>query len=348
METLELLALALGLATLAGINLYLTVFATSLAVKMGWVTLAPQYEQLSVLADPVILWVSGVLFFLEFFADKVPWIDSLWDSVHTLIRPVGAAFLAITALGEVNPVFDVLVGLLGGGMALTTHSLKAGSRLVANASPEPFSNIGLSLGEDFAVLGGLGLLALNPVLALVLALIVCVAAIWILPGLFRRAVASLWFLWRRVVYWFGGAGDAESGSNILPAQVDQALAAARGLDSQVRWFAPCVSGRVPGIPVSVAGWLLLTDHPETPWEFACERGGQVKVVSLGGPASRVTHTPGFLCDRVVIYKRDQSKRHVVQFDRSRRSQVKELIRMTPPAPASDAAIEAEPANPVTA
>ncbi len=327
METLDLLAVALGLATLAGINLYLTVFATGLAVQMGWITLAPEYQQLDVLADPVILTVAGVLFFLEFFADKIPWVDSLWDSVHTLIRPVGAAFLAITALGEVNPVFDVLVGLLGAGMALTSHSVKAGTRLVANASPEPFSNIGLSLVEDVAVLGGLGLLALNPILALGLAVVFCGLAIWLLPHLFRRAVATLRFLWRRIAYWFGQSNDA-AGAEILPAQVDQALAAARGTSVRVTWFAPCVSGRVPGIPGCVSGWLLLTDLEGQSLEFACERGGTVKLIPLGGSGSKVQHEPGFLCDRVVIYRRDETQRYIVQFDRSRRGSVLELTRLT--------------------
>lgn len=325
METLDLLAVALGLATLAGINLYLTVFATGLSVHMGWITLAPQYEQLSVLADPVILIVSGVLFFLEFFADKVPWVDSLWDSVHTVIRPLGAAFLAVTALGEVNPVFDVLVGLLGGGMALTSHAVKAGSRLVANASPEPFSNIGLSVGEDVAVVAGLGLLAANPIIALVLAVIFCGLAIWLLPQLFRRAVATLWFLWRRIAYWFGQTSGG-LGLDVLPAQVDQALVAARGMDAKVVWFAPCVSGRVPGVPGCVAGWLLLTDQADRSLEFACERGGSVKLVPLGDSASKINHHPGFLCDRVVIYRRDQNKSHILQFDRSRRAAIHELAR----------------------
>jgi len=326
METLELLAMALGLATLAGVNLYLTVFATGLSVQMGWVTLAPQYEQLGVLADPVILVVAGVLFLLEFFADKVPWVDSLWDSVHTVIRPVGAAFLAITALGEVSPVFDVLVALLGAGMALTMHSVKAGSRLVVNASPEPFSNIALSVAEDVAVVAGLGLLVVNPILALVLAVIACGLAIWLLPQIFRRAKATLWFLWRRVAYWFGQVPD-ETGHHALPASVDQALAAARGADANVRWFAPCVSGQIPGVPGCVAGWLLLTDDPEQALEFACERKGTIQLIPLGGQQSRVTHDHGFLSDRVVVYRREEDRRHVLQFDRSRRPAVLELARL---------------------
>src|SRR4029434_2921786 len=98
MEQLQLLGIALGLATLAGLNLYLTVFATGLAVQMHWITLAPQYQSLSILAHPAIIIISGVLFVLQFFADKVPWVDSLWDHVHTVIRPIGGALLAVRSL----------------------------------------------------------------------------------------------------------------------------------------------------------------------------------------------------------------------------------------------------------
>ena len=113
MEVLRTLSVALGLATLSGYSLYLTVFATGLSIDLGWVHLSPKFASLSVLGDPVILVFSGVLFLLEFFADKIPWVDSVWDAVHTAIRPVGGAFLAVRALGATNPVFEVTVALLG-------------------------------------------------------------------------------------------------------------------------------------------------------------------------------------------------------------------------------------------
>ncbi|MFZ4780122.1 MAG: DUF4126 domain-containing protein, partial [Terrimicrobiaceae bacterium] len=99
MQELSLLGVALGLASLAGINLYLTVFVTGLAIRMDWVTLSPALHDLSVLSDPIIIGVAGFLYLIEFFADKIPWIDTAWDSVHTFIRPVGAAALAVAALG---------------------------------------------------------------------------------------------------------------------------------------------------------------------------------------------------------------------------------------------------------
>src|SRR6202011_2599005 len=151
MEVLQTLSVALGLATLSGYSLYLTVFATGLSIHLGWIHLAPQYASLSVLGDPVILVISGILFALEFFADKIPWVDSVWDAIHTVIWPLGGAFLATRALGQTTPVFEVMVALLGGAMSFASHSLKASTRLVVNTSPEPFSNIAVSTGENILV-----------------------------------------------------------------------------------------------------------------------------------------------------------------------------------------------------
>src|SRR5258705_9173358 len=143
MEVLQTLSVALGLAALSGYSLYLTVFSTGLAIHLGWVNLAPQFSSLSVLGDPGILIVSGILFALEFFADKIPWVDSIWDAVHTVIRPIGGALLAIQVLGHPSPAFTVIVALLAGGTSLIAHTAKAATRLASNTSPEPFSNIGL-------------------------------------------------------------------------------------------------------------------------------------------------------------------------------------------------------------
>jgi len=170
-ERLDLLSVALGLAALAGVNLYLTVFATGIAIHFHWINLAPRYQSLEVLGNPWIIGIAGVLYLLEFFADKIPWVDSIWDAVHTVIRPIGGALLAIQVLGHPSPVFTVIVALLAGGTSLITHAAKAGTRLASNTSPEPVTNIGLSLGEDAAVLGGLTLMHFNPLLALIIFLI---------------------------------------------------------------------------------------------------------------------------------------------------------------------------------
>ncbi|WP_411846680.1 DUF4126 domain-containing protein [Roseibacillus persicicus] len=179
MEILEQLGVALGFATLAGINLYLTTFIAGLAIRFDWLSLASKYEQLEVLADPWIIGVSGVLFAIEFFADKIPWVDSTWDVLHTIVRPVGGVLLALAALGQLDPTVSVIAALLAGGTSLTTHLAKAGGRLFLNLSPEPVSNMTASVAEDGVVLGGLGLMAFAPIPALFVFFIIVLIAGWI-------------------------------------------------------------------------------------------------------------------------------------------------------------------------
>lgn len=189
MEILEQLGVALGFATLAGINLYLTTFLAGLAIRFDWLALASKYEQLEVLADPWIIGVAGVLFAIEFFADKIPWVDSSWDVLHTIVRPIGGILLALAALGELDPTISVIAGLLAGGTSLTTHLAKAGSRLVLNFSPEPVSNASASVAEDGLVLGGLSLMAFAPVPALFFFLLIVLIAGWLVwktSNLFQR------------------------------------------------------------------------------------------------------------------------------------------------------------------
>ncbi|MDA7514595.1 DUF4126 domain-containing protein [bacterium] len=194
MDLLTQLGLALGFATLSGVNLYLTVFVTGTAVRFGWVDLAATHEQFAVLGDPWILGVSGALFLIEFFADKIPWVDSTWDMLHTIVRPVGGIMLALTALGDLDPAMSVVAGLLSGGASLATHSLKAGGRLLINLSPEPVSNAVASVTEDGLVLGGLGLMALAPAVGFFVFLIVCIVAVIIttkLWGKIARGITAL-------------------------------------------------------------------------------------------------------------------------------------------------------------
>ena len=179
MDILEQLGVALGFATLAGINLYLTTLIAGLAIRYDWLALASKYEQLEVLADPWIIGVAGALFAIEFFADKIPWVDSTWDVLHTVVRPVGGVLLSLAALGELDPAISVVAGLLAGGTTLTTHLAKAGGRLFVNFSPEPVSNIAASTAEDGLVLGGLGLMAFAPVTSIFLSLGIIFVADWL-------------------------------------------------------------------------------------------------------------------------------------------------------------------------
>lgn len=179
METLSLLGIALGFATLSGINLYLTTLLAGLAVRFNWIELAEKYETLAILANPWIIGVAGGLFLVEFFADKIPWLDSSWDAAHTFIRPVGGTLLALAVLGEMHPTVSVVAVLLSGGTTLITHATKAGSRILINMSPEPVSNSLASLGEDGLVLGGLSLMAFAPAVSFFVFLAMLCVAVWL-------------------------------------------------------------------------------------------------------------------------------------------------------------------------
>ena len=187
MDVLTTLGRTLGFSFAAGINLYATVAILGLASRYRWVNLPPQYQ---VFDSNWIIGGAIALYVIEFLADKIPWLDSAWDAVHTLIRPVGGALIAIATIGDVSPGTQTLVGLLGGALATGTHLSKSGARAVANASPEPFTNWILSIGEDLFVVG-LGTLALKYPAAAAVVVIVCVVlmlafATWIIRAVKRR------------------------------------------------------------------------------------------------------------------------------------------------------------------
>lgn len=184
MGTFTELGRTLGFSFAAGINLYATVAILGLASRYGWVALPPQYQAFD---NNWIIGIAIVLYVVEFFADKVPWIDTAWDAVHTVIRPVGGAFIAVTTLGHASPFAETMVALLGGTLAAGTHFGKASTRLVANASPEPFTNWFLSLAEDAFVVG-LGFLALKYPLAAAVVVIVGVAILIVFAGWIYRAI----------------------------------------------------------------------------------------------------------------------------------------------------------------
>ena len=187
MELIATLGRTMGFSFAAGINLYATVAILGLASRYNWVALPPQFRAFD---NDVVIGVAIVLYVIEFVADKIPWFDSIWDAVHTAIRPIGGAVIAITTIGDASPTTEALVGLLGGTLAAGSHFSKAGTRALANTSPEPFSNWILSLAEDAFVVG-LGFLALKyPVaatLVVILAvLVIAMFATWIVRGIRRR------------------------------------------------------------------------------------------------------------------------------------------------------------------
>ena len=200
MDLLMTLGRTLGFSAAAGINLYATVAILGLASRYDWVTLPPQFK---VFDNGVIIIVALVMYVVEFLADKIPWVDSVWDLIHTVIRPVGGALIAVAAVGQASPTVEGLVALLGGTVAAGTHLTKAGTRVMVNASPEPFSNWTLSLLEDVFVVG-LGLLTLKyPLLALGVAVVLLVFII-IFARVLLRAVGRLFSGRRRPAASSGG------------------------------------------------------------------------------------------------------------------------------------------------
>jgi hypothetical protein len=179
MSAVEPIALASTVSLLAGWRLYLVTFAVGLAMKFGWIALPEQLRALDVLANNWILSIAGVGALAEFFADKIAWVDSLWDAIHSVVRPVGGALLSMAIIDGGDPAWQVGSFLLGGGAALLAHAGKAGARALVNASPEPLSNIIVSTGEDVATAGLLGLAIANPIASALIAVLLVLLSIWL-------------------------------------------------------------------------------------------------------------------------------------------------------------------------
>jgi hypothetical protein len=188
----QLIGVAASLSLLAGWRLYATVAAAGLAMRLGVLHLPQQVHSLDVLANPWVIGVAALGAVAELFADKVMWLDSLWDAVHTFIRPLGGALLALAVVDASDPAWQVVAFLLGGGAALLGHGAKAGTRAIVNASPEPFSNVAVSTTEDVVSFGGLWLVLAHPAVAIgvaaVLLLVVTglIVLSWRLMARFRR------------------------------------------------------------------------------------------------------------------------------------------------------------------
>ena len=189
MGIVEILGIAGSVSLLSGWRLYLTVFATGLAMRLGALPLPDNLAALDVLANPWVMGVAALGALAEFFADKIMWVDSAWDTVHTLIRPVGGALLALAVVDPGDPAMQVIAFLAGGGAAMAAHAGKAGARGVVNTSPEPVSNIAVSTAEDVATAGLLWAAFEYPYVAAVIAVVVLavsIALILMVRKLFRR------------------------------------------------------------------------------------------------------------------------------------------------------------------
>jgi len=221
METVDIIAMTLGVAWASGINLYAAILVMGLMGAGGYTELPPS---LTVLQDPIVLIAAGLMYFVEFFADKTPGVDSAWDAIHTFIRIPAGAMLAVGAAQglEINQAAELAAALLGGSLAATSHLTKSSTRLVINTSPEPVSNITASITEDLVVIGGLWTALNYPMAFIVFIIVFILVAIWILPKLWR-AIKDIVATLRG---WFGkkpeeaGAGDEENNiiENLIEAK----------------------------------------------------------------------------------------------------------------------------------
>lgn len=221
METVEVISLMLGAAWASGINLYAAVLVLGWMGGAGHVDLPPD---LQILSDPTVMLVAGAMYMVEFFTDKIPGVDTGWDALHTFVRiPAGAMMAAGAAQGlDVGQAGELIALLLGGGVATASHATKAGTRVLINTSPEPFSNWGASVAEDLSVFAGLWVALNNPWLFVVLFIVFLLLAIWLLPRIWRAIKRAA----HAVRRWFGGHDDsptADPGSDGLEARRREVL-----------------------------------------------------------------------------------------------------------------------------
>ena len=202
----ETIALSMGIAWASGINLYATLATLGILGATGHMVLP---EELQILQDPIVIAAAGFMYMVEFFADKVPGVDTTWDTLHSFIRIPAGAILAAQALGDVSPAAEVAALIIGGGLAASTHTMKAGTRVLINTSPEPFSNWVASIGEDVIVVAGIALSITHPVGFLVALGLFVLLAIWLIPKIWRGIVA----VFARLRALFGSQARAPASEN---------------------------------------------------------------------------------------------------------------------------------------
>ncbi len=182
MDITQTIALTMGVAWASGINLYAAILMLGYMGSTGNIDLPPGLE---IVTDPMVMVAAGLMYCVEFFADKIPGVDTGWDGISTFIRIPAGAILAAAAIGDVSQPAQLAAALVGGTLATGSHATKAGSRVLINTSPEPFSNWTASIGEDVAVIAGLWLALNNPLLFIVLLILFILLAIWLLPRIWR-------------------------------------------------------------------------------------------------------------------------------------------------------------------
>jgi hypothetical protein len=250
MSGLDTLISLLGLPIASGINLYATILVLGLGQRFGWLQGLP--EQLHILANPIVLGLAAVLYIIEFFADKIPYLDTLWDGLHTFIRPVGAAYLALQSAADYGPEAKLLAMLVGAALGLGSHATKAGARLLVNTSPEPLSNSLVSVAEDFGVVALLALMYTHPWIALGI-LLTLIALMAVITPLLFRMIRFLWGGFAGALgSWFGPRTEAVAD---VPDWLSQKLD--RSERSASPRLYPCYARKIPGVPSFQPGYLLV-------------------------------------------------------------------------------------------
>jgi hypothetical protein len=321
MEMLMPFASALGLGMLAGARLYATVFTIGLLLRFDWIALPGSWYQASVLGDTRVLTASGIACAIEFVADKIPWVDSAWDSVHSFIRPIGAALLASSLFAELDPVYQTILLLLAGGVAFSGHSAKAATRLAVNHSPEPFSNLGVSLLEDASGAAGLYLLVKYPWVLAGMAFVLLAFSAWFAPRIYRAIRAEWTAIRARVRSWFGEAPSPE-----LTAEQQRWLHSHSLGSDPPSLFAAIATPDLRGLRNRVGTLCFVKDQAI----FFYRRWGRLAACRIG-PLKAMEVKKGLLLDQVALSAADGVK---VRFDllagqfRSARAQVRSVVPST--------------------
>jgi len=210
METVEIIALSMGVAWASGLNLYAAIFV------LGWLGISGNIvlpQELQICSDPMVMFVAGFMYFVEFFADKTPGVDTGWDAIHTFVRIPAGAILAAGAVGELGQGAELAAFLLGGGLTAATHATKAGGRILINTSPEPVTNWTASLAEDIAVIAGLWTALNSPVVFLVFMGFVIALMVWLLPKIWR----GIKLMYGKIVGFFKRRNSVEQVQKERPA-----------------------------------------------------------------------------------------------------------------------------------
>ncbi|MGR9099316.1 MAG: DUF4126 domain-containing protein [Gammaproteobacteria bacterium] len=200
------LALTMGLGWASGINLYATLLTLGFLASTGNIDLPPDLE---IVANPLVMGAAGLMYIIEFFADKVPGVDTGWDTLHTFIRIPAGAMLAAGAVGDLNPAVELAAAIAGGTLAAGSHATKAGSRVLINTSPEPFTNWAASVGEDIAVIAGVWAALKHPLLFLAALFLFILLMIWLLPKIWKGVKK----VFRFIINLFGGKEPPPSPDN---------------------------------------------------------------------------------------------------------------------------------------